>query len=533
LTVYLATDEELSSGSFEDPPYVLPLTSAPSSSSFPWNVMQVSGSESLSYEVTLSEYATEAYVELYASAHGCEEFYYSNVPSDSSEETGICGGGSYRELQVYIDGYLAVAAYPFPTIYSGGINPFLWRPVGGIMSFSVAPRRLDITPYLHLLNDGLSHNISVTVFGNNPQSGYWYLDASLLLYNHESSNEKSAISSDLYVYDSSPQVQETTAISRSLSISFDTVGYHYFQTSRVLTYSDGSTSSRSVDGKLVMHNTNEVKGITTEVTSQRTLSEITSKSTSADGVVSKLTTIDDFPLYVYDYYSEDLTTMDLEAHVNYTYHRHKRYFTSPSIKSSAKILSSDYMTRSNPVIVLPDKGLDNAEADDNEIEVFSISWNDGIAAAAAYNRSLDHTLVYVEDGISLEKFTVSSASDDNCFDSATVADNGFAIKNDVISNDCSLPSDLNLCEYDLCGNIALTSFELIKPMKSFTSSVSKLSGVFASSNTIESIKELLSIDSSDHLSLNRKESLRQPRSESSQLTIRNSRSVYKAESLRN
>jgi len=64
---------------------------------------------------------------------------------------------------VLVDGVVAGAAYPFPTIYSGGVCPTLWRPLAGIQQFNVPPLTFDLSPLLPLLNDGLLHTITARV----------------------------------------------------------------------------------------------------------------------------------------------------------------------------------------------------------------------------------------------------------------------------------------------------------------------------------------------------------------------------------
>ena len=90
------------------------------------------------------------------------------------------GGGSYRQIEVYIDGQLAGLAYPFPVIYTGGINPLLWRPLTGIYSFNSPPYTFDLTPFAGVMNDMEEHTISINVVDNNAQ-GSWFVDPVLLL----------------------------------------------------------------------------------------------------------------------------------------------------------------------------------------------------------------------------------------------------------------------------------------------------------------------------------------------------------------
>lgn len=206
----------------------------------------------------------------------------------------ICGSGVYREIQVYVDGYIAGTTYAFPTIYTGGVNPYLWRPVSGIMSFDVPSRRFDISPFLHLLSDGKSHVISIGVLNNNP-GGVWIIDATLLAYTSTSDTSTSdtveghrrayvssdITSSELFIYDSKAQVDvvvNTTEVSEDI-FTFDTVGYHSYEIVRVMTLSDGSVVKKGVAGKLAMFNINRVIGDTTENTLQRTISIASSIST--------------------------------------------------------------------------------------------------------------------------------------------------------------------------------------------------------------------------------------------------------------
>jgi hypothetical protein len=102
------------------------------------------------------------------------------VPSEYGEQLGVCGGGAYRQIEVYIDGMPAGFTYPFPVLYTGGINPLLWRPLTGIYSFNIPPYSFDLTPFAGVLNDGKEHVFGVRVLGNNPE-GSWFVDPVLRL----------------------------------------------------------------------------------------------------------------------------------------------------------------------------------------------------------------------------------------------------------------------------------------------------------------------------------------------------------------
>jgi hypothetical protein len=136
LTFYVADTPDVSALSLTLD--IVPLTKAAlQADSYPWDNMQVVGTQALTYSLSdvasrLSEQTqsrrtngdaapviTGLYAEIFASAHGCEEFYYSNLPNDNATTLGYCGGGVYREINVFIDNVHAGSTYPFPVLYSG------------------------------------------------------------------------------------------------------------------------------------------------------------------------------------------------------------------------------------------------------------------------------------------------------------------------------------------------------------------------------------------------------------------------------
>ena len=61
-----------------------------------------------------------------------EEFWYSNVFSSDidtfANTTGTFpGNGTWREVQLLVDGLLVGVAWPFPIIFTGGVVPGFWR----------------------------------------------------------------------------------------------------------------------------------------------------------------------------------------------------------------------------------------------------------------------------------------------------------------------------------------------------------------------------------------------------------------------
>jgi hypothetical protein len=67
----------------------------------------------------------------------------------------------------------------YPWIYTGGIDPYLWRPIPGVQTLNFAPYRVDLTPFAGVLSNGQQHTVSVNVFNAN---NYFSETATLLLY---------------------------------------------------------------------------------------------------------------------------------------------------------------------------------------------------------------------------------------------------------------------------------------------------------------------------------------------------------------
>ena len=129
--------------------------------------------------VTFPQNLTRAYLELYLKGNSCDEFWFGSQPDDFAGPNGLCGGGAFREVQVSIDGHLAGVAWPFPFIFTGGVNPWLWRPMPAVNAFDMPPQVVDLTPYVGLLTDGQPHTISLQVAHDGY---YWGIGSDLLLY---------------------------------------------------------------------------------------------------------------------------------------------------------------------------------------------------------------------------------------------------------------------------------------------------------------------------------------------------------------
>ncbi|KAJ7517084.1 hypothetical protein O6H91_21G010400 [Diphasiastrum complanatum] len=136
-----------------------------------------------SVSVTLPANVYRATLEICVSFHGDDEFWYTNPTNDYIEANNLTdqipGNGPFREVVVLIDDLVAAAVWPFPVLYTGGINPFFWKPVAAIGAFDLPSYDFDITPFLGVIADGRAHNISMRV---TDSLKFWLLDANLHLW---------------------------------------------------------------------------------------------------------------------------------------------------------------------------------------------------------------------------------------------------------------------------------------------------------------------------------------------------------------
>jgi hypothetical protein len=143
---------------------VVPMSRSLPLNDAPWYVIQ-NATNVASVSVTLPSNAYRVVLEVYASPHRDDEFWYMNK-------------SPFRAVTVRVDKVLAGAAWPFPVIYTGGVNPVLWQPVTAIGSFNLPSYSIELTPLLGELLDGRPHEFGFAV--TNAQ-GMWYVDANLHL----------------------------------------------------------------------------------------------------------------------------------------------------------------------------------------------------------------------------------------------------------------------------------------------------------------------------------------------------------------
>jgi hypothetical protein len=121
--------------------------------------------QTLSASVTLPHDITTATLDLYAVGQINDEFWWGLSPA-------------FREIEVSVDGRPAGVVWPYPYVYTGGVNPLIWRPLTGIHTEDIPSYRIDLTPFAGLLSGPGPHTISLYVVNNN---GYWLAGGDLML----------------------------------------------------------------------------------------------------------------------------------------------------------------------------------------------------------------------------------------------------------------------------------------------------------------------------------------------------------------
>lgn len=118
----------------------------------------------LSQTFTFPRNVEQVFLDVIAQSQANDEFWYTCVPNDVANELQSCGSTGFRESEIMIDGQPAGVAPVFPWIFTGGIDPLLWRPIPGVQTLNFVPYRVDLTPFAALLSNGQPHQISVNVF---------------------------------------------------------------------------------------------------------------------------------------------------------------------------------------------------------------------------------------------------------------------------------------------------------------------------------------------------------------------------------
>ena len=167
---------------------VLPLSGGPTGGT----VALFNPAAALAATFALPTNVEKAFLEVVLQHQGAnDEFWYACVPDALTGPLQSCSGTAFREGQVSIDGQPAGVVPIYPWIFTGGIDPFFWRPIPAPQALNFVPYRVDLTPFAGLLSDGAPHRFAINVTNN---SQYFQTTATLLLYlDHEAKQVTGAV----------------------------------------------------------------------------------------------------------------------------------------------------------------------------------------------------------------------------------------------------------------------------------------------------------------------------------------------------
>jgi len=399
------------------------------------------------------------YLDVYASGHGCEEFYYTNLPTPISSSQ-QCGGGPIRLLQVLINNQIVGMVVPYPTVYTGGINPMLWRPLTGIESFNVVPYRFDLSPFMGLFHDLLlgkgntTINIGIQVVTgesigsssigqeNLTHEGVWSLDSTLIFYPNHSGSKAAIPIYDTFSTNIQSQPQTTIQLINNSS------GYNVTLRNQFTVLASSSRNTKQTlnityeidtfvtllpygDDVLFMDVGRSIsygKSRQRVITTTSTQGSATDHDSNDDKIWLKRVSTSQYNIFANTTDRQDGSTFDLSANISWSRQRYEKY-TSSAVSDST----------------MP-----------------SVYWMNTIDALCRYNRSLtNHTDIHIAENISNETFIVKDdTSSRECYNAQASAVNGSIIDNNghingkslVFDFNCTtLPSDIVFCGKELCG----------------------------------------------------------------------------------
>lgn len=163
-------------------------------------------SQPLTATYTFPRNVRAAYLDVFLQSQINDEFWYTCFPNDLAQKLFNCGNTAFREGDVALDGHAAGIAPVYPWIYTGGIDPYLWRPIPGVETLNFRPYRVNLTPFAALLADGNPHTITVNVFNDG---NYFAANGALLVYlDHGSSQVTGGIISNATSLSPTPVVTE-------------------------------------------------------------------------------------------------------------------------------------------------------------------------------------------------------------------------------------------------------------------------------------------------------------------------------------
>ena len=139
-----------------------------------------------------------------------DEFWWGQVPA-------------FREIEVSIDGKLAGVVWPKPYIYTGGVNPMLWRPITGIHTMDIPAYQVDLSPFAGMQSGG-THTITMTVQNN---ADYWLVSGSLFLTEAPGVKTSGSVTKDTLTFPANAPTTNTPAYGSGNMLTSQTANRDY------------------------------------------------------------------------------------------------------------------------------------------------------------------------------------------------------------------------------------------------------------------------------------------------------------------
>ena len=238
-------------------------------------------SDQLAANFNLPTNVEQAYLDVFAQSQSGDEFWYTCAPNDVAGELFNCGNTGFREAEVSIDGQPAGVAPIYPWIYTGGIDPYLWRPIPDVHTLNFEPYRVDLTPFAGVLSNGQPHNVAVSVYNADQ---YFSATASLLLYLDSGSSQVTGIVTKNTIGQPNPVVREHirnngTYVSGTVAVAsgrdFTVEGYAQTSHGKVVTrvvqkinFSNAQKYNVATDGSVYDQSVRQTTSITSTTITQ-------------------------------------------------------------------------------------------------------------------------------------------------------------------------------------------------------------------------------------------------------------------------
>ncbi len=195
------------------PDHVYPLSASATGGAVTLNT----GTDQLTQTITFPSNVERAFIDVLAQGQSGDEFWYTCVPNSLSNQLESCGNTPFREVEISIDGQPAGVAPVYPWIFTGGVDPFLWRPTPGVQTLNLLPYRVDISPFAGQLSNGQPHTVAISVYNAN---GYFLASGAVLTYlDPHSSHVTGAVTTNTLKAAVAPTINNQIATDSSGNVS--------------------------------------------------------------------------------------------------------------------------------------------------------------------------------------------------------------------------------------------------------------------------------------------------------------------------